>query len=54
MIKHNGRPWIIDTLLTFIFMMGQEASHFLIANKGSQYIVYDYLQPAAPHITQDT
>jgi len=33
---------------------GREHVTMFLAYKGSQYLVYDYLQPVAPQITQDT
>jgi len=53
-IDHDGRPTIVDTLLTLILKMGQEAFHFTFAYKGSRQSVYDNVQPAAPQITHDT
>ena len=37
-----------------IFKMGQGAFHFLFAYQGSQYSLYDYIQPITLQITQDT
>jgi len=33
---------------------GRDSSAYTFAYKGSQWFVYDCLQPVAPHITQDT
>jgi hypothetical protein len=52
-INLNGRPTIVDSPLTLIFKMGQEAFHVLFAYIGSQFFVYDYMQPPAPQITDD-
>jgi len=35
-------------------MMGQGPFHFLFGYKGSQYLVYGYVQVITPQITQDT